>query len=126
MHLLFWLSLIPFVTGWMGENHFAAAPAALYGVVLILAAVAYYILVRAIIAGQGKGSALAVAVGRDVKGKLSIVLYAVAIPAAFAQAWIAYGLYVAVALIWLVPDRRIERTLAAQNEGDVEERDRVA
>ncbi len=116
MHLLFWLSLVPFVTGWMGENHFASTPAALYGVVLLLAAIAYYILVRAIIAGQGEGSLLAQAIGGDLKGKISIVLYAVAIPAAFLQAWIAYGVYVAVALVWLVPDKRIERVMAAEQE----------
>jgi TMEM175 potassium channel family protein len=113
MHLLFWLSLVPFVTSWMGENHFAATPAALYGVVLLLAAMAYYVLVRVIIAGHEKNSALAAAVGRDVKGKISVGLYAVAIPSAFALVWVAYGLYVTVALIWLVPDRRIERALAA-------------
>lgn len=116
MHLLFWRSLVPFVTGWMGENHFASTPAALYGVVLLLAAIAYYILVRAIIAGQGEGSLLAQAIGNDLKGKISIVLYAVAIPAAFLQAWIAYAVYVAVALVWLVPDKRIERVLAAEKE----------
>jgi uncharacterized membrane protein len=114
MHLLFWLSLIPFVTGWMGENHFAPTPTALYGVVLLLAAIAYYILVRAIIAGQGEGSLLAQAIGSDFKGKISIVLYAVAIPTAFMLPWIAYGIYVAVALMWLVPDKRIERVLAAE------------
>jgi len=114
MHLLFWLSLVPFVTGWMGENHFASTPTALYGVVLLLAAIAYYILVRAIIAGQGEGSLLAEAIGSDFKGKISIVLYAAAIPTAFVLPWIAYGIYVAVALMWLVPDKRIERVLAAE------------
>jgi TMEM175 potassium channel family protein len=116
LHLLFWLSLVPFVTAWMGENGFAATPAALYGVVLLMAAIAYYILQRAIVAENGRGGLLARAIGRDVKGKISPVLYAVAIPAAFLQAWIAYALYVAVALIWLIPDRRIERTLEARGE----------
>jgi uncharacterized membrane protein len=111
LHLLFWLSLFPFVTGWMGENHFASAPTALYGLVLLLAAIAYWILQRAIIASQGGDSLLAKAVGRDVKGKLSPLLYALAIPAAFFDQRIAGGLYVLVALMWLVPDRRIERVL---------------
>ena len=114
LHLLFWLSLVPFVTGWMGENRFAPVPTALYGVVLLMAALAYWLLQRLIILGQGPGSLLAVAVGRDLKGKLSPLLYAVAIPSAFLSPWIAGGLYVLVALMWLVPDRRIERTLAAQ------------
>ena len=112
LHMLFWLSLVPFVTGWMGENHFAAAPTALYGVVLLMAAIAYYVLQRAILRKQGPGSLLAVAVGRDLKGKLSPVIYLIAIPAAFIRPWIAGALYVAVALIWLVPDPRIERRLA--------------
>jgi uncharacterized membrane protein len=111
LHLLFWLSLVLFVTGWMGENHFAAVPTALYGVVLLMAAIAYWILQGTIIARQGPGSPLAAAVGRDLKGKLSPLLYLIAIPAAFFHGWIADGLYVAVALIWLVPDRRIERTV---------------
>ena len=112
MHLLFWLSLVPFVTNWMGENPLDAAPAALYGVVLLLAAVAYYILQRAIIHMQGRDSLLARAVGRDLKGKASPIIYLIALPAAFVEPWIAYGLYVFVAAIWLVPDRRIERALA--------------
>ena len=112
LHLLFWLSLVPFVTGWMGENHFAAVPTALYGVVLLRAAIAYWLLQGCIIARQGPGSTLAAAVGRDLKGKISPLLYLTAIPAAFFRAWIADGIYVAVALIWLVPDRRIERVLA--------------
>jgi len=116
LHLLFWLSLIPFVTAWMGENHFAPAPTALYGVVLLMAAIAYWILQRAIMARQGRESLLAVAVGSDLKGKLSPVLYAIAIPAAFVQQWIAGGLYVLVALMWLVPDRRIERALSEHGE----------
>lgn len=111
LHLLFWLSLFPFVTGWMGENHFASAPTALYGVVLLLAAIAYWVLQRAIISSQGSNSLLAKAVGRDVKGKLSPLLYALAIPLAFLEQWIAGGIYVLVALMWLVPDRRIERAL---------------
>ena len=111
LHLLFWLSLVPFVTGWMGENHFAALPTALYGLVLLMAAIAYWLLQRVIIASHGAGSVLARAVGRDFKGKLSPLLYAFAIPLAFVSPWIADGLYVLVALIWLVPDRRIERRL---------------
>ncbi len=111
LHLLFWLSLVPFVTGWMGENQFSAAPTALYGLVLLLAAIAYYILQHAIIAAQGKGSVLKKALGRDWKGKLSLVAYATAIPAAFVWPVVAWSIYAAVALLWLVPDRRIERTL---------------
>jgi uncharacterized membrane protein len=111
LHLLFWLSLIPFVTGWMGENHFAAAPTALYGVVLLMAAIAYWILQRAIILEHGRDSLLASAIGTDWKGNLSPVLYAIAIPSAFLNQWIAGGLYVFVALIWLIPDRRIERVI---------------
>jgi TMEM175 potassium channel family protein len=113
LHLLFWLSLVPFVTGWMGENHFAPVPTAAYGVVLLLAAVAYWILQRMIIRSQGADSVLARAVGRDVKGKLSPLFYFLAIPAAFVRPWIAGTLYVAVALMWLLPDRRIERLVAA-------------
>jgi uncharacterized membrane protein len=112
LHLLFWLSLIPFATGWMGENHFAAAPTALYGSVLLMAAIAYFVLQQQIIASQGEGSLLKKAIGGDWKGKLSPVLYLVAIPTAFWSQWISQGLYVLVALIWLVPDRRIERALA--------------
>jgi len=109
LHLLFWLSLIPFVTAWMGENHFAPVPMAAYGVVLFLSGVAYLILQRTIIASQGPGSVLAAAVGRDTKGKLSALIYALAIPAAFVSPWIAGVLFVGVAAMWLVPDRRIER-----------------
>jgi uncharacterized membrane protein len=108
LHLLFWLSLVPFVTGWMGENHFAATPTAVYGGVLLAAAIAYFLLQSAIIADQGPASKLAAAVGKDLKGKLSPVLYAVAIPLAFVREWAADAIYVAVALMWLVPDRRIE------------------
>jgi len=111
LHLLFWLSLIPFTTAWVGENQFAAWPVALYGAVLLLAAVAYYILVRALISLHGRESALATAVGRDFKGKVSLVIYAVAILLAPVNSWIAFGLYVLVAVIWLIPDRRIEKTL---------------
>ena len=111
LHLLFWLSLVPFTTGWMGENRFASLPTALYGVVLLAAAIAYFILQQTIVAEQGPGSRLAAALGRDLKGKLSPVLYAAAIPLAFLNQWISEALYVAVALIWLVPDRRIESTL---------------
>ena len=116
LHLLFWLSLVPFVTGWMGENHFAPAPTALYGVVLLMAAIAYLILQRSIMAEHGHDSVLAVAIGSDLKGKLSPLLYLIAIPAAFLQQWIAGALYVLVALMWLVPDRRIERVIAKPGE----------
>ena len=111
MHLLFWLSLIPFVTGWMGENNFAATPTAAYGVVLLMAAIAYYILVRAIIHSQGTDSLLARAVGHDRKGQISVVLYAGAIPLALVAPWAALGVYWIVAAIWLVPDRRIEKVV---------------
>jgi uncharacterized membrane protein len=111
LHLLFWLSLIPFVTAWMGENHFAAWPVALYGIVLLLAAVAYFILTRALIALHGRDSVLATAVGRDRKGKVSVVLYLAALPLAFVSSWISCALYVLVAILWLIPDRRIEKTL---------------
>ena len=116
LHLLFWLSLFPFVTGWMGENHFAPAPTALYGVVLLMAALAYWLLQRAIIAKHGQDSLLAVAIGSDLKGKGSLVLYAMAIPSAFVQPWMARGVYVLVALMWLVPDRRIEGVLGEKEE----------
>jgi len=108
---LFWLSLIPFVTGWMGENHFAPAPTAVYGVVLFMAAISYWNLQRAIISKHGQDSVLATAIGKDYKGKLSPVLYLIAIPSAFLHQWIAGAIYVFVALIWLVPDKRIERVL---------------
>jgi len=107
-HLLFWLSLVPFVTAWMGENHFAPVPMAAYGVVLFLAGVAYLVLQRVIIRSQGPESVLAAAVGRDMKGKLSALAYALAIPAAFIRPWIAGTLFVGVAMMWLIPDRRIE------------------
>jgi uncharacterized membrane protein len=111
LHLLFWLSLIPFTTGWMGENHFASAPAALYGVVLLMASIAYYILQWVIITSQGPNSILKKAVDNDWKGKLSPLLYASAIPLAFWWQWASLGLYVIVALLWLIPDRRIENIL---------------
>jgi uncharacterized membrane protein len=111
LHLLFWLSLLPFVTGWMGENHFGKLPSAIYGFVLMMAGVAYSILVRVIIAEEGNESVLAKAVGKDFKGNISVVLYAIAIPLAFFVQWSAQAIYVAVALLWLVPDRRIERVL---------------
>ncbi len=116
LHLLFWLSLFPFVTGWMGENHFTPAPTALYGAVMLLAAIAYYILQSVIIAEQGCDSKLAAAIGRDLKGKLSPVIYAIAIAVAFFRPWISCALYVLVALMWLVPDRRIERVLAERKD----------
>jgi uncharacterized membrane protein len=112
LHLLFWLSLVPFVTGWMGENHFSALPVALYGALLFMAGVAYFILARALAAHHGKDSKLALAIGKDTKGFVSVVIYAVAILLSFLSTWIALGLYVLVALIWLVPDRRFERVLA--------------
>jgi uncharacterized membrane protein len=112
LHLLFWLSLFPFATGWMGENHFAATPSALYGVVLLMAACAYWILQQAIIASEGPASILKTAVGSDWKGKLSPIAYITAIASTFFVAWIAQAIYVAIALIWLIPDRRIERVLA--------------
>ena len=118
LHLLFWLSLFPFVTGWMGENHFSPLPTALYGAVLLLAALAYYLLQNRIIAGQGPASGLVVAIGNDWKGKLSPVLYAFAIGMSFFRWWIACGVYLFVALLWLVPDRRIERSLAGSGPAD--------
>jgi uncharacterized membrane protein len=111
LHLLFWLSLVPFTTAWMGENHFAVAPSALYGLVLLMAAVAFWILQQLIIASQGPQSLLRRAVGADWKGKLSPLCYLVAIPAAFVSHWLAQGVYLLVALMWLVPDRRIEHVL---------------
>jgi uncharacterized membrane protein len=111
LHLLFWLSLIPFVTNWMGENHFASWPAALYGVVLLGAAIAYFILARTLVSLHGKESTIAIALGRDFKGKISMVIYALAIPLSFVRSWLACALYVFVAVMWLVPDRRIEKTL---------------
>jgi len=117
LHLLFWLSLIPFVTGWMGENRFAAWPVALYGVVLLLAAIAYFLLTQSLIALHGRDSVIAAALGRDFKGKISVVLYAVALPIAFLNPGVACAVYVLVAVMWLVPDRRIERTLPRDGAG---------
>ena len=114
LHLLFWLSLFPFATAWMGENRVAPAPTAAYGAILLLAAIAYYILQGRIIAHEGRRSLLAEAIGRDWKGKLSPVIYMAAIPLAFVNPWIANGLYALVALLWLVPDRRIERAVERQ------------
>ncbi len=111
MHLLFWLSLMPFATGWMGENNFATLPVALYGLVQLMAGFAYYLLSRALVRLHGPESPLAMALGRDYKGLLSLVMYAVAIPLAFVNAWIAFGLYVLVAVLWFIPDRRIENAL---------------
>jgi TMEM175 potassium channel family protein len=111
LHLLFWLSLFPFTTGWMGENHFAPAPTALYGVVLLMAAIAYYVLQSLIIASQGEDSLLRRAVGGDWKGKMSPALYLFAIGTAFVSQWLSLAIYAAVAVIWFVPDRRIERVL---------------
>ena len=115
LHLLFWLSLVPFVTGWMGENHFEALPVAMYGIVLFAAAIAYTILQYTIIGHQGASSQLAAAVGRDIKGKISALLYAIAIPGAFVNTWISGAIYVTVALIWLAPDRRIESVIESQH-----------
>ncbi len=112
MDLLFWLSLVPFATAWLGQNPRAAWPAAVYGVALLFPAIAYYILVRALIALHGRDSMLALAIGRDVKGTVSMLIYLVAIPLAFLGPWLADALYVLVAIIWLVPDRRIERNLS--------------
>jgi uncharacterized membrane protein len=111
LHLLFWLSLTPFVTAWMGENHFAPMPVALYGVVLLNSAIAYYILVRTLIAVHGENSVIATAIGNDFKGKISVVIYVLAIPFSFVNSWVSGALYVAVAIMWLVPDRRIEKHL---------------
>jgi uncharacterized membrane protein len=111
LHLLFWLSLTPFATAWMGENHFAPWTLALYGGVLFFAAIAYFILVQTLLAVHGRDSLLATALGNDFKGKISIVIYLVAIPLAFVRWWLACSLYVLVAVMWLVPDRRIEKTL---------------
>jgi uncharacterized membrane protein len=115
MHLLFWLSLIPFATAWMGENHFSAMPAALYGFILMMAGIAYWLLQQAIIRSHGRDSLLAKAIGNDIKGHASILLYAIAIPLAFYMELLAGFLYLLVALWWLIPDRRIERKLRHKN-----------
>jgi uncharacterized membrane protein len=111
LHLLFWLSLIPFATGWMGENHFAELPTALYGFVLLMAGIAYWVLERAIIAAQGRDSILAAAVGADWKVRSSVILYAIAIGLSFVNQWFADAIYIMIALMWFLPDRRIERQL---------------
>jgi Predicted integral membrane protein len=111
LHLLFWLSLIPFVTGWMGENHFAQLPVALYGAVLLMAGCAYYLLAHSLIAHHGRDSELAIALGRDVKGIASVLLYVLAIALSFAATWAAMAVYVLVAALWFIPDRRIERVI---------------
>jgi uncharacterized membrane protein len=115
LHLLFWLSLTPFTTAWLGENHFAATPAAGYGIVLLAAALAYYGLQTAIIRDQGAGSVVAAAIGRDTKGKLSPLLYAAGIGLSFASRWPAVAIYAAVAVMWMIPDRRLERTITSQD-----------
>jgi uncharacterized membrane protein len=114
-HLLFWLSLFPFATAWMGENHYAAVPSASYGVVLLMAAVAYFTLQQLIIFSQGSDSLLKKAVGADFKGKLSLVLYVIAIALSFWSQWLSQGIYILVALIWLVPDPRIENAMSAND-----------
>jgi len=111
LHLLFWLSLVPFVTSWMGENHFAAVPVAIYGTIMFLAGIAYTVLARALISLNGADSQIANALGKDYKGKLSVLAYALAIPLAFVRPWLAFVFYIAVAVMWLAPDRRIERTI---------------
>ena len=113
-HLLFWLAMIPFVTAWSGENHFAEVPVAVYGVVLLLSAIAYFILTRVLLASHGQGSDLAKALGTDFKGKISVLLYALAIPLAFVSPYIALGIYVLVATVWIVPDRRVEKVIYNQ------------
>jgi uncharacterized membrane protein len=113
LHLLFWLSLTPFVTNWMGESHFAAWPVATYGAVMLMAGSAYLILTRALVSHHGEKSTLAAALGSDFKGKVSLAVYAAAIPVAFLETWAACALYVLVAIMWLIPDRRIEKALSA-------------
>lgn len=115
LHLLFWLSLVPFTTAWMGNNHFGAWAVALYGIILLLAAIAYYILVRTLLAVHGQASSLAASIGSDFKGKISIAIYVPAIPLAFVRPWISALCYIAVAIIWLVPDRRIEKRVPRED-----------
>jgi uncharacterized membrane protein len=115
LHLLLWLSLVPFVTAWMGENHFAAAPVAIYGVVLLGAGVAYYVMTRVLLASHAHDSLLARALGSDFKGRISVVIYAVAIALAFVLPWLSGLLYATVSVIWLVPDRRVERVLSGRH-----------
>jgi uncharacterized membrane protein len=114
LHLLFWLSLTPFVTAWMGDNHFAPWPVALYGIILLCSAIAYTILVRVLITVHGEESVIALAIGDDLKGKISLGIYIIAIPFSFVNSWISGALYAAVAVIWLVPDKRIEKHLTAK------------
>ena len=116
LHLLFWLSLIPFVTAWMGENHFASAPVALYGIILLLSAIAYTILVQSLVSLHGPDSFLANALGADFKGKISVVLDLIAVPLAFIRPWVAFAIYGFVAVMWLVPDRRIERQIVSNSK----------
>lgn len=116
LHLLFWLSLVPFVTGWIGENHFDPIPMAMYGTVLLMAAIAYFLLQTQIIRSQGKDSLLARAVGNDIKGKMSPILYSLAIASNFFSQWISGALYILVALIWLIPDKRIEIIIRSESE----------
>ena len=111
LHLLFWLSLIPFVTDWVGDKHFAAVPVSVYGIVLLLSAIGYFFLTRALLSIHAKDSPLAVALGADFKGKISVVIYAAAIGFSYLDTWIAFALYIVVAVMWLIPDRRIEKTL---------------
>jgi uncharacterized membrane protein len=115
LHLLFWLSLIPFVTAWMGENHFTSVPVALYGVVMLTSAIAYTILTVSLVSHHGKDSPLAIALGKDIKGKLSLLIYTIAIPTAFANSWVACAMYMIVSCIWLIPDRRIEKTFISRD-----------
>lgn len=115
LHLLFWLSLIPFVTAWMGENHFTSVPVALYGVVMLTSAIAYTILTVSLVSHHGKDSPLAIALGKDIKGKLSLLIYTMAIPMAFANSWLACAMYMIVSCIWLIPDRRIEKTFISRD-----------
>ena len=116
MHLLFWLSLIPFVTGWMGENDFAEWPVALYGFVMLFSGVAYYLLSLVLISHHGKDSELAIAIGKDFKGIISLIIYVAALPLAFINSWIAFGLYVVVAVMWFIPDNRIEKSLTEKTD----------
>lgn len=122
LHLLFWLSLVPFVTGWIGENHFDPIPMALYGIVLLMAAIAYFILQAQIIKTQGKNSLLEKAIGNDLKGKISPIIYSVAILSNFLSQWISGSLYVLVALMWLIPDKRIEITLRIEDETKIKKK----
>jgi len=115
LHLLFWLSLIPFVTGWMGENNFAAVPVALYGIILLMAAISYFVLQTVILRNHGRDSLLSRAIGKDIKGKISPILYTIAIISTYFNNWIAGAIYILVAFIWLIPDKRIEKTLTSEN-----------